>query len=133
MSEFILEIVTPERKFFEGNVEMIVVKGLNGDIGIMGQHEPYITPLAIGRIKIQLNKKFRYAALSQGYVEVSEEKTTILADTAEWAEEIDVERAERAKIKAEKLLNENPDEMNLLRAELSLKKALTRLGVAKNM
>ena len=130
MSEFLLEIVTPESKFFEENVEMIVVKGLNGDIGILRDHEPYITPLAIGRIKIKQNGKFRVAALSQGYIEVTEEKATILADTAEWPEEIDVKRAEAAKQRAENRLEEKSENLDILRAEIALKKALIRLNVA---
>lgn len=129
MSEFLLEIVTPESKFFEENVEMIVVKGLNGDIGILRDHEPYITPLAIGRIKIKQNGKFRFAALSQGYIEVTEEKATILADTAEWPEEIDVKRAEESKGRAEKRLEEKSETLDVLRAEIALKKALLRLNV----
>ncbi len=130
MSEFLLEIVTPESKFFEENVEMIVVKGLNGDIGILKDHEPYITPLAIGRIKIKQNGKFKIAALSQGYIEVTEEKATILADTAEWPEEIDVKRAEAAKERAEKRLEEKSENLDILRAEIALKKALLRLNLA---
>ena len=130
MSEILLEIVTPESKFFEENVEMIVVKGLNGDIGILKDHEPYITPLAIGRIKIKQNGKFKIAALSQGYIEVTEEKATILADTAEWPEEIDVKRAEAAKERAERRLQEKSENLDVLRAEIALKKALLRLNLA---
>lgn len=131
MAEFMLEIVTPEKKFFEENVEMVVVKGLDGNIGILYDHEPYITPLAIGRTKIKQNGKFKIAALSQGYVEVTEQKTTILTDTAEWSDEIDVKRAESAKQRAEKRLNEKPENLDVLRAEIALKKAIIRLDVAK--
>ncbi|EOC99445.1 F0F1 ATP synthase subunit epsilon [Caldisalinibacter kiritimatiensis] len=132
MSEFTLEIVTPDRKFFEDKVEMVIVRGIEGDIGILKNHTPLVTPLDIGKIRIKQNGEFRIAAVASGYIEVAKEKTTIIADAAEWPEEIDVDRAKAAKERAEKRLKGSGGEKDTLRAEISLKKAINRLEVAKH-
>lgn len=130
-STFTLEIVTPERKFFEGQVEMVIVRGVEGDLGILKGHTPLVTPLDIGKIKIKINNEFKEAAIAQGYVEIRKDKTTIITDTAEWPEEIDINRAEEAKKRALERLNAKSSDIDLVKAEISLKKALTRLDVAK--
>ena len=131
MSHYTLEIVTPDRKFFEEEVEMVVVRGSEGDIGILPNHTPLVTPLSIGRIKIKQNGKFREAALSEGYVDIGKDKATIIADTAEWPEEIDVERAMESKKRAEERLEKKSQgEVDLLRAQVALRKALTRINIA---
>lgn len=131
MSQFTLEIVTPDRKFFEDEVEMVVVRGLEGDMGILKDHTPLVTPLAIGKIKIKQNGQTRCAAIAGGYMEIAEEKTTIIADSAEWPEEIDVERAKAAKERAEKRLESNDENIDVLRARIALQKALNRINIAK--
>lgn len=131
MAKFMLEIVTPYRVFYEGEADMIVVKGAEGEMGILKDHEPFVTPLAIGQVKIKDNGQFKNAALSQGYMEVLEEKVVILSDTAEWPEEIDIERAEEAKKRAVERLEKKTEGLDILRAEIALKKAATRIGVAK--
>jgi len=131
MNKVKLQIITPGKKFFEDEVQLVVVKGVEGSIGIMYDHEPFVTPLGIGPIKILVDNKIKHAAISQGYVEVMEEKVVILADTAEWPEDIDVSRAERAKERAEKRLEKKENHMELLRAEIALKKAINRIDVAK--
>jgi len=130
LSQFILEIVTPDRKFFEDEVEMVIVRGKEGDIGILKNRTPLVTPLDIGRIKIKQNGKVREAAIASGYVEVAKNKTTIITDSAEWPEEIDVERALAAKERAEKRLKDR-ESIDTLRAEIALKKALNRISIAR--
>lgn len=131
MAKFTLEIVTPDRKFFEDEVEMIVVRGQEGDLGILAGHTPFVTPLDIGRIKIKQKGEFKEAAIAGGYVEVGKEKTTIITDSAEWPEEIDVNRAEESKKRAKERLNRSSEsEIDLMRAEIALRKALNRLNVA---
>ncbi len=130
MSTFTLEIVTPDRKFFEDEVEMIIVRGTEGDLGIYKNHSPLVTSLAIGRIKIKQNGKFVEAAIAGGYIEVDREKSTIVTDSAEWPEEIDVERAKEAKKRAEeRLKHKSKSEVDLIRAEVALRKAVNRLDV----
>ncbi len=131
MNKVKLQIITPEKNFFEDDVQLVVVKGVEGSMGIMYDHEPFVTPLGIGPIKILSDNKIRHAAVSQGYVEVMEEKIVILADTAEWPEDIDISRAEEAKKRAEKRLEKKENHMELLKAEIALKKAINRINVAK--
>lgn len=131
MSKFMLEIVTPERLFYEDEVEMVIARGVEGDIGILKGHEPFVTPLQIGTLRIKIDGQFKLAAISQGYMQVTKEKVTILADTAEWPEEIDVNRAEKARERAEKRIQQKTADLDVLRAEIALKKAIARLGVAK--
>jgi F-type H+-transporting ATPase subunit epsilon len=108
MNKVKLQIITPEKEFYEDEVQLVVVKGSEGTIGLMYDHEPFVTPLGIGPIKILQDNKIKHAAISQGFVQTMEDKIVILADTAEWPEDID-----------------------RLRAEIALKKAITRIDVAR--
>ncbi|MBS4536438.1 F0F1 ATP synthase subunit epsilon [Clostridium sp. D2Q-14] len=128
---FTLEIVSPDKKFFEDEVEMVVVRGIEGDLGILKNHTPLVTPLAIGRVKIKQNGKYREAAVAEGYVDVNKTKTTIVTDAAEWPDEIDVKRAELAKKRAEEKLKRKDDNIDYSRAEIALRKAINRINVAK--
>lgn len=131
MSKFMLEIVTPDRKFFEDEVEMVIVRGQEGDLGILRGHTPMVTPLAIGRIKIKQNGEVKEAAIAGGYVEIAKEKTTIITDSAEWPGEIDIDRAKESKKRAEERLHHKSNsEVDLFRAEIALRKALNRINVA---
>jgi F-type H+-transporting ATPase subunit epsilon len=129
---FQLDIVTPDRKFFEGEVEMVIVRTAEGDVGVLKDHEPLVAPVAIGAIRIKKSgDKFEEAACSGGFMTVTEGKTTILTDAAEWAHEIDIERAKRAKYRAEELLAKGAErEIDVVRARGSLTRAMNRLRVA---
>lgn len=129
MAGFMLEIVTPDRKFFEEEVDMIIVRGVEGDIGILKGMAPFVTSLGIGKIKIKQGDNTRTAALAAGYIEVTKEKSTIVSDACEWPEEIDVKRAEASKHRAEERLARR-DNIDVARAEVSLKKAINRINVA---
>lgn len=125
MSQYKLEIVTPERKFFEGEVEMLVARSIAGDIAILGNHIPLVTPLEISILKLKIGGKTKKAAISSGYMEVSKGKTTIIVDAAEWPDEIDLERAKKARERAEKRLKET--NTDLARAEMALRRAVNRI------
>lgn len=127
---FKLEIVTPDRAFYSDEVDMVILRGVDGDLAILNNRAPIITPLSIGKVRIKKDGKERIAAISDGYVSVTKEKTTVITDSAEWPEEIDIERAKRAKERAEKRLKER-EGVDILRAELALHRALNRLEVAK--
>lgn len=129
--KFQLEIVTPERSFFSGEVEMVILRGIEGDLAILKDRAPLITPLTIGKVRIFKDGEEKVAAVVDGYVTVAKDKTTIITDSAEWPEEIDVERAIEAKKRAEKRLKEHPEGLDISRAELALKRAINRLDVAK--
>ena len=100
MSEFHLSIVTPERMFFDGEAERVVVRTISGDVGILKGHAKYISALGTGALKIKFSDGEKIAALSGGFIKADREKTLILATTCEWKDEIDLERAKRAEEKA---------------------------------
>lgn len=126
---FKLEIVTPDKSFFSDEVEMVIVRGIEGDLAILENRAPLITPLAIGKVRIFKDDEEKVAAIVDGYVTVTKEKTTIITDAAEWPEEIDTERAIEAKERAEERLKTKREGLDIHRAELALKRAINRLEV----
>lgn len=127
---FLLDIVTPEDVFFSGQVRVVVVRTAVGDVGLMKGHAPYVAPLGIGKLEIAEGEKKRFAVISQGYVKCDESGVQILTDTAEWAENIDVNRAKAAKERAEKLLASKDANIDYARAEVALKKAIQRINIS---
>ncbi len=124
-----LEIVTPERLVVKGTTDDITIPGKGGYLGILPGHAPLITELAVGQIAYRTGSQTRRLAVAWGFAEVLPEKVTILAETAEKAEEIDVPRAQAAKQRAEEELRKagaagNPE------AQAALERATTRLEVA---
>ncbi|ALS26038.1 F0F1 ATP synthase subunit epsilon [Paenibacillus cisolokensis] len=130
MSTFMLEIVTPERKLYEQEVNMVSVKGAEGELGILPHHIPLVTPLRIAPVVIKKDGKQTVVAVNGGFIEVRKDKVVILAESAEFPEDIDVERARAAKERAEaRLKAAKKDEIDFRRAELSLQRAMNRLNV----
>ncbi len=130
MSTFLLEIVTPERKVYAEDVNMVVVKGVEGELGILPNHIPLVTPLRISAAKIKQGGKETIVAVQGGFVEVRKDKVVILAESAEFPNDIDVERAQAAKTRAEqRLTSARKDEVDFRRAELALQRAMNRLEV----
>lgn len=125
-----LEIVTPERKVYAEDVNMVVVKGAEGELGILPNHIPLVTPLRISAAKIKQGGKESIVAVQGGFLEVRKEKVVILAESAELPSDIDVERAQAARTRAEqRLANARKDEVDFRRAELALQRAMNRLDV----
>lgn len=131
MTPFKLQIITPEKTVFDGETEQIIVRTTVGDVGILNGHEPYCAAVAIGQMRIMIDGTFRRAATSGGIIKVSKEKTTILVQTCEWSDEIDVERAEAAKAAAEARVKSAKDDKELLLAEAKLKRALNRIDTSQ--
>lgn len=131
MSTFLLEIVTPERKVYAEQVNMIVVKGVAGDLGILPHHIPLVTPLKIAPVHIKQGSTNVYIAVSGGFMEVGKEKVIILAESAELPGDIDLERAKSAKARAEGRLNDKVEHIDFHRAEMALQKALMRISVSE--
>ncbi|MBQ8195998.1 MAG: ATP synthase F1 subunit epsilon [Oscillospiraceae bacterium] len=131
MTPFKLEIITPEKKFFDGETEQIIVRTTVGDVGILNGHEPYCAALGIGQMRIMIDGEFRRAATSGGIIKVSRSKTVILVDSCEWADEIDVERAEAAKEIAEDRMKSAESDRQMKMAEIKLKRALNRIDTAR--
>lgn len=130
MTPFKLQIITPEKTVFDGETEQIIVRTTVGDVGILNGHEPYCAAISIGQMRIMIDGTFRRAATSGGIIKVSKEKTTILVQTCEWSDEIDVERAEAAKSAAEARVKSAKDDKELLLAEAKLKRALNRIDTS---
>ena len=128
---FQLEIVTPEKKVVQDVAEEMQLPGKNGYLGILPGHAPLITELAVGQITYRNGSDIHHLAVAWGFAEVLPEKVTVLAETCETAGEIDVQRAEKAKQRAEEHLQSANPETDYQRATNALQKAETRLEVAK--
>lgn len=127
MSTFHLQIVTPDGLMFDGQAKKALVRTTEGDVGILAGHADYVSPVATGVAKITLeNGDTKIAACSGGLLSVKRSVMRIAADTFEWAEDIDIERARRSKEKAEKRLKESSDYEESA-AEIKLKRAIARI------
>lgn len=127
---FKVEIVTPDRIFYEGEADFIEFNTMEGEVGIYKNHIPMTMVLAPGAVNIHKGEEVETAAVHAGFVEVLGEKVTLLAEIAEWGDEIDLERAEEARKRAEERLSNKVDGLDVTRAEIALRKALTRINVA---
>lgn len=128
---FRLEIISPDKIFYAGDVVMAEYNTTEGEVGIYAGHIPMTQIIAPGRLTITEESGQKIAALLSGFVEITPEKVTILAEAVEWPENIDVERAKEAKIRAERRIGSGKDDVDMARAELALKKALIRLSVTE--
>lgn len=126
---FRLEIISPERVFYEGDVSMLELTTSEGDIGIYAGHIPMTMVLAPGVATITEGHTTRDAALHSGFLLIEGEKVTVLAEIAEWPDEIDVRRAEEAKIRAQRRIASGESGVDRARAEFALKRSLARLHV----
>jgi len=131
MAPIRLEVVTPERLVLEEDVDIVVARGADGDIGVLHGHEPLITPLVTGELMFRTGGQEQHLAISGGFLEVRPDKVVVLADVAERSEEIDRDRAEQARQRAEAALAENRGTQLEAEAAASLQKALLRLRVAQ--
>ncbi|MBU5474122.1 ATP synthase F1 subunit epsilon [Roseburia sp. MSJ-14] len=126
---FRLEIITPDRNFYEGEASMVEFTSVNGEMGVYKHHIPLTTVLAPGIVTITEAEGQKEAAIHAGFVEILPDKVTFLAEIAEWPEEIDVARAEAARARAEERLHNHAAEIDVARAEIALKKALVRINI----
>ena len=132
MSTMRLEIVTPERKVYEQDVNMVVVKGVGGELGILPHHIPLVTPLKIAPVKVKQGNGDTFIAVHGGFMEVRKDKVVILAEAAELGADIDASRARLAKERAERRLAQKQSDINAHRAELALQRALSRLTIIEH-
>jgi F-type H+-transporting ATPase subunit epsilon len=126
-----LEIVTPDKKLFSGEVEAVTLPANTGYLGILPGHAPLLAELGIGEISYRIGNETQFLFCSWGFVEVLPERVIVLAQTAESASEIDINRAEQAKSRAERILTSKDLSMDFARAQLSLMRAIARLDAAK--
>ncbi len=120
-----LKVIAPERVFYEGNIQFVEFNTTEGVLGIYPEHIPMTTVISPGVLIIKEDQDTKEAALLSGFVEILGNKITILAEAVEWPEEIDEKRANEAKIRAERRINE--DSKDAHRAELALRRSIVRL------
>ncbi len=131
MSTFPLQIITPEKIFFEGKVQRLIVRTTEGDVGILAKHEKYVAALPSGPVKVTLEDGTeRLAALSGGAIKVSPDHCAILANAVEWAEDIDVDWAKRSEADALRRKEQSKSASEMERAEAKLRRAVNRLRVS---
>lgn len=129
--EFLLKVITPERVFYEDMVTMVEFNTTEGEIGVLKNHIPLTVIVKPGILTISTKDGIKNAALHSGFAEILQDKITILAEVVEWPEEIDLNRAENAKERAEKRLHEKAQETDIYRAEAALLRAIARINVLK--
>lgn len=129
---FALRVVCPEGNVLKDDVEFVVLPGQAGELGILPNHAPLIAGLNVGVLRYTKDGNTRRMAISGGFVEVADNQVTVLAETAEPGEMIDLARALAAKERAEKRLAQRDGDVDLKRAEFALRKALARIKAAEN-
>jgi len=127
---FELEIVTPDKKVVSDTAEEVQIPGKNGYLGILPGHAPLITELAVGEISYRKQGATEHLSVAWGFAEVLPEKVTILAETAERAQDIDIKRAQEQRDRAEQYLKSGDPNIDYPRALNALQRAETRLAVA---
>ncbi len=127
-----IKIIAPDRVFYEGEVSFIEFNTTEGIVGIYPRHIPMTVVVAPGVLKIEENGgETKEAALHSGFAEILGDSITILAESVEWPDEIDLKRAEEAKVRAERRIHDDSQDMN--RAELALKRSLVRMQLSKRV
>ena len=125
--KFCLEVVTPDRQFFIGPAESVIVPTIDGSMGVEGGHEPMVTALEPGEMRFLTEGQWRSAVVSQGMVEVMPERMIVLTSSAERPEEIDRKRAEAAKARAEECLRQKQSIHEYYHSKAALARAMARL------
>ena len=128
---FKLRIITPDRTFYESEVAMVEFNTTEGEIGVLKGHIPLTVVIAPGIITITEESGTKEAALHAGFAEVLSDSVVIMAEIIEWPSEIDLERAQEARDRAEERLRTRTPETDLARAETALQRALARINVIK--
>ncbi len=132
MAELNLDIITPSKSVFKGEVKSITVPGTKGRFQVLKNHAPIISTLEIGMIKVDLNdSKSNYYSTTGGTIEVLNNQIIVLADSIELVDEIDEDRAAKAKQRAEERLANKNSDTNITRAQAALARAINRLSVKK--
>lgn len=128
---FQLDIIASDHVFYRGECEMLIFPGLDGEHGIMANHEPLVTCLNSGELRFRVDGQWQYAAVSDGFVEITQKYVVLLADTVERPEEIDINRANEAKMRAEEKLRQEQSIKEYYHTQAELTRAMNRLKVTK--
>lgn len=128
---FHLEIIATDRVFFSGEVEHLVITAIDGLLGIMAGHEPLVTSLPTGELKYLVDGVWKYAAISEGFIQVMPDSSIILADTCELPEEIDIKRAQEARERAEERMRQKQSIKEYYETQAALNRAMNRLKISQ--
>ena len=128
MAEINLEIITPEKRIYKDAVDSVTVPGTKGLFQVLKDHAPLMSTIEIGVITLKKNNENTYLTTAGGTIEVLNNNVLILADSVEVMENIDIDRAERAKTRAEENLTSKKEDIDFVRAELALKRAINRIN-----
>lgn len=126
--KLLLEIVTPDRKVLSQDVDYVGAPGAMGEFGVLPNHIPFLSALGVGNLYYKDAGKTHYIFVSGGFAEVSPDKVTILAEAAEKAAEIDVERARKAQERAQQRLARTQEKIDYARAQAALRRSLARMS-----
>ncbi|WP_173918584.1 F0F1 ATP synthase subunit epsilon [Halobacillus sp. Marseille-Q1614] len=132
MKTLTVSVVTPDGPVLEDAFEMVSCKAESGELGVLPGHIPMVAPLTISAVRLKREGSSERIAVSGGFLEVRPDKVTILAQSAEKPSEIDIDRARKAKERAEARLAQKQSDIDFRRAELALKRAINRLDVKEN-
>lgn len=128
---FHLEIISTDRLFFSGEVEHLVITAIDGLLGILAGHEPLVTCLPTGELKYLVDGEWKYAAISEGFIQVMPDSSIILAETCELPEEIDIKRAQEARERAEERLRQKQSIKEYYETQAALNRAMNRLKISQ--
>jgi F-type H+-transporting ATPase subunit epsilon len=129
---FNLKIITPEREFFDGEVEAVSADAPDGSLMILADHTPFIMPVSVGTIRIKIDGKWKDSVNSEGFLEVRHEGVLIFVQTCEHPEEIDTRRAEEARRRAEEHLRQKQSISEYKQSQIALARAMARLSAKKH-
>lgn len=134
MAQIHLEVVTPTGAVISDDVDIVTAPGYGGEFGVLANHSPFLSTIKTGTLSFRKDKQARFMMVSGGFAEVSNNKITFLVESAEYGHDIDVDRAMRAKERAEKRLAQaiqQAEKINRARAEAALQRALARIRAAE--
>lgn len=128
---FELKIIEPDGMFYEGQASFLEFASVMGEMGVYANHIPLTTILTPGVVKIHNDGQVKKAAVMGGFIEIQKDRITVMAEDAQWPDEIDVERAKAAKKRAEERLQKKETGLDTARAEAALKRAMARISAAR--
>lgn len=133
MSKITVDILTPERRVLEAQADSVVIPAHDGELGILADHAPLVAQLQPGEIRMRNGERTDYFAISGGFVEVQDNHVSIMAETAEMAHDIDLERARQAAERAKAAMRAPGPELDLAQTEMALRRALARLRAVESV
>ena len=131
MNTFKLQVVALDKLFYDGVCEALTIPSVDGEKGVLAGHEPVVMAITAGEMRYTVEGKEHDAVVGCGFAEITNDKVIVITDFAQKPEEIDIERAERAKVRAEERLREKESQIEFARSQAELARAMARLKVAK--